>query len=65
LKGVLAAHADWSWAQQVLKTALPEDAAEKGIEVFIVNKQGRFFIPIKVLDKFNSCDFAAAQSLFC
>lgn len=47
LKGVLAAHADWSWAQQVLKTALPEDAAEKGIEVFIVNKQGEILYPYK------------------
>lgn len=47
LRGVLAAHADWSWASQVLQSALPEDAAEKGIEVFIVNSKGEILYPYK------------------
>jgi diguanylate cyclase len=33
IKGVLAAHADWSWASHVLKSSLSENAAQRGIEV--------------------------------
>lgn len=47
IRGVLAAHADWSWASQVLQSALPEDAAEQGIEVFIVNGKGEILYPYK------------------
>lgn len=47
LRGVLAAHADWSWASQVMQSALPEDAAEKGIEVFIANSKSEILYPYK------------------
>lgn len=57
LKGVLAAHADWYWASQVLKDALPEDAAQRGIEVFILNKKGDVLYPYKSIDKVNPPPF--------
>ena len=47
VRGVLAAHADWSWASQILTNAMPEDAKQKGVEVFIVNQQGDLLYPYK------------------
>lgn len=47
LKGVLAAHADWSWASHVLSSSLSENSAQRGIEVFIVNQQGEILYPFK------------------
>lgn len=47
IRGVLAAHADWSWASQVLQSALPKDAEQQGIEVFIVNGKGEILYPYK------------------
>lgn len=47
LKGVLAAHADWSWASHVLSSSLSENTAQRGIEVFIVNQQGEILYPFK------------------
>lgn len=47
LKGVLAVHADWSWASHVLSSSLSENSAQRGIEVFIVNQQGEILYPFK------------------
>jgi diguanylate cyclase len=53
IKGVLAAHADWSWASHVLSSALSENAAQRGIEVFIVNQQGEILYPFKSIGQVN------------
>lgn len=45
VKGVLAAHADWSWASSVLNSAMSETAKKRGVEVFIVNPQGEILYP--------------------
>lgn len=47
MRGVLAAHADWSWAGEVLNSALSQDATEKGVEVFILNQKGEVLYPFK------------------
>lgn len=47
IKGVLAVHADWGWAGHVLESSLSETAEQRGIEVFIVNKQGEILYPFK------------------
>ncbi|MEB3755060.1 diguanylate cyclase [Acinetobacter sp. MD2(2019)] len=56
VKGVLAAHADWGWAGQVLKTALSADAQKQGIEVFIVNSHGEILYPFKSIGQVNPPD---------
>lgn len=45
LRGVLASHAHWTWAGEVIKAALPRDARQEGIEAFIVNRQGEILYP--------------------
>lgn len=57
LKGVLAAHADWSWAKEALERSLPEHAAEDGIEVFIVNAKGEILYPFKSIGQVTPPDF--------
>lgn len=53
LKGVLATHVDWSWASHTLKNALPDHAAQKGIEVFIVNAKSEMLYPYKSIGEVN------------
>ena len=45
LKGVIGAHANWDWAKEVIAKALPQDAAAKRIEVFVVNQAGKVIYP--------------------
>ncbi|MEB3767582.1 diguanylate cyclase [Acinetobacter sp. MD2] len=59
VKGVLAAHADWRWAADVLKTVLPQDAKQQGIDVFIVNKEGDILYPFQSIDQVTPPNFKA------
>ena len=64
MRGVLAAHADWSWAGHVLQTALPDHAAQKGIEVFIVNRQGEILYPFKSIGHVHPPSLSQSHSEF-
>ncbi|CAL95266.1 sensor domain-containing diguanylate cyclase [Azoarcus olearius] len=45
LRGVVAAHAHWRWAADVVAAVMPRNAAEKQIEVFLVNRDGKIIFP--------------------
>lgn len=45
LRGVLAAHAHWQWAGDVLTLATPDDARQAGVEVLVVNHQNQVIHP--------------------
>lgn len=64
VKGVLAAHADWSWASHVLQSSLSQDAMEKGIEVFIVNKNGEILYPFKSIGQVKPPAFNQQRSIY-
>lgn len=51
IKGVLAAHADWSWAKNVMQSSLTENAKNYGVEVFIVNADGEILYPLNRIGK--------------
>ncbi|ANF81298.1 hypothetical protein A3K93_03190 [Acinetobacter sp. NCu2D-2] len=51
LKGVLAVHADWSWAKSVLESSLTENATKRGVEVFITDKNGELLYPYSGIGK--------------
>ena len=38
--GVLGVHVNWDWAAEVIGTVLPAEARDRGIEVFIFDRQG-------------------------
>jgi diguanylate cyclase (GGDEF)-like protein/PAS domain S-box-containing protein len=40
--GVLGMHGTWDWASAIVASVLPDDAEAQGIEVFIVDRDGRF-----------------------
>jgi hypothetical protein len=41
------------WASHVLKSSLSENAAQRGIEVFIVNQAGEILYPFKSIGQVN------------
>ncbi len=43
--GVLAAHANWRWANEVMSSALTEQISRLGIEAFIVDSAGKIIYP--------------------
>lgn len=45
LRGVLASHAHWRWAGEVLRSAMAEASVRAGVEVLIVNSAGRVLYP--------------------
>ncbi|HPB76989.1 MAG TPA: cache domain-containing protein, partial [Chromatiaceae bacterium] len=45
VRGVLAAHAHWDWAGEVMRLLAPLQATQTGLELFIVNRQGRILYP--------------------
>lgn len=61
LKGVLAVHADWSWAKAVLQSSLSENARERGVEVFITNKGGELLYPYQSIGNVNPPKFNKEQ----
>lgn len=64
LKGVLGAHADWSWASHALKIALPEHAEKQGIEVFIVNAKGEVIYPYKSVGQIQPPAFGQHDQVY-
>lgn len=44
-RGVICAHADWAWVDEVVKKLMPEQASGQGVEVFIVNRVGEVIYP--------------------
>ena len=45
LRGVLGAHAEWRWANEVVKVMAPLNASETRLEIFIVNSEKRIVFP--------------------
>lgn len=64
LKGVLATHVDWSWATHTLQAALPQNAAAKGIEIFIVNAKGEMLYPYKSIGEVTVPLASTQESMF-
>ncbi|WP_111894796.1 sensor domain-containing diguanylate cyclase [Acinetobacter sp. MB5] len=64
VKGVLAAHADWSWAGHVLNSALSQDAVEQGIEVFIVNSSGDILYPFKSIGQVKPPAYSKQRPMY-
>ncbi len=40
LKGVIAAHVNWAWVQDIIQRASPASPLANGLEVMLVNKDG-------------------------
>lgn len=38
--GVMGVHVNWTWAEQIIETILPEEARALGIEVFVFDQHG-------------------------
>ncbi len=51
LRGVVATHAHWSWAGDVLRAALPDRAADAGIEAFVLNARNEVIYPYEAVGK--------------
>lgn len=45
LRGVLAAHAHWHWAGEMLQVVRPRNAEELGLDLFIVNRNNEVIYP--------------------
>lgn len=44
-RGVICAHANWAWVDEVVKKVMPAQARGQGVEVFIVNRAGEVIYP--------------------
>lgn len=44
-RGVICAHANWTWVDEVVKKVMPAQASGQGVEVFIVNRLGEVIYP--------------------
>ena len=53
LKGVVATHADWSWVREVLLSSLAEASRQKGIDIFIIDKEHNILYPDNHLSDFR------------
>lgn len=51
VRGVLGAHADWSWAEAIVLDVLTPDNVNQGVEVFIVSKAGQILYPYDAMGK--------------
>ncbi|WP_340679744.1 diguanylate cyclase [Paraglaciecola sp.] len=47
LIGVVATHANWSWIAEVLASTMPQNAKQRGVEIFIVDKNNQVLYPFK------------------
>jgi diguanylate cyclase (GGDEF)-like protein len=45
VRGVLAAHAHWRWATEVVKAIAPDIGERDGVEIFLVNKDNTILYP--------------------
>ena len=41
LIGVIGMHGSWDWARSVVESLLPEDARERGLEVYVLSRDGQ------------------------
>lgn len=64
IKGVLAAHADWSWASHVLETSLTENAEKRDVQVFITNKNGEILYPYRSIGIVHPPKYNAQQTSY-
>jgi len=44
-RGVICAHANWAWVDEVVRRVMPTQESTKGVEVFIVNATGDVIYP--------------------
>lgn len=64
IKGVLAAHADWSWASHVLETSLTRHPEKHDVQVFITNKNGEILYPYQSIGIVNPPKYDAQQTSY-
>jgi len=53
LLGVVATHANWSWITEVLASTMPQNAKQRGVDVFITDSQGQVLFPFNSIGKVN------------
>lgn len=53
LLGVVATHANWSWITEVLASTMPQNAKQRGVDVFITDSQGQALFPFNSIGKVN------------
>jgi diguanylate cyclase (GGDEF)-like protein len=53
LLGVVATHANWSWITEVLASTMPQNAKQRGVDVFITDRQGQLLFPFSSIGKVN------------
>lgn len=58
LRGVLAAHGHWSWVEEIVSGSMPREDVNRGIEIFIVNRDGQFLYPFSAIGKMKLPDAA-------
>ncbi len=51
LRGVLASHATWSWADKVIRDVLEQANGREGVEAFIVSPSGKILYPYAAIGK--------------
>lgn len=51
VRGVLAAHAHWRWATEVVQAIAPQSGLREGVEIFLVNKENTVLFPETLADK--------------
>jgi diguanylate cyclase (GGDEF)-like protein len=51
VRGVLAAHAHWRWATDVVQAIAPGAGVRDGVEIFLVNKDNTILYPETLADK--------------
>ena len=51
LRGVLATHVDWTWVAQTVHAALPRNAAQHGLEVFVARRDGAILYPFHLIGR--------------
>ncbi len=52
VRGVLAAHAHWSWVEDIVHTSVPRDDVDQGVEVLILNRAGQVLYPYDAMGAF-------------
>ena len=51
VRGVLAAHAHWRWATEVVRATVPANAKADGIDIFIVAQDNQLIYPEELADR--------------
>ena len=53
LRGVLGSHVLWSWVTETVRPAVSSQAAQRGVEVLIVNRAGSVLYPVQQVGNFQ------------